>query len=211
MKNYNFWRITNKVIVLSRVFDLLSLLVFYSLLHSKKGRFFKKPYVIVFLSVLFLIEYFPAKFPFQDDRKIPDVYRELGKKERKVALIYPYGILDGFMEKGDFEREQLSLFRIHHKKIYGGHLSRLSNQQFSIPEENLFLKTLLKLEEGQLVEYDMDLVKNDIEKLRVDYVLIPEAYINSAGHLFIKGAFEKYILTEEHYTGGLIYEIKLSL
>jgi hypothetical protein len=87
MKNYNFWRITNKVIVLSRVFDLLSLLVFYSLLHSKKGSVFKKPYVIVLLSVLFLIEYFPAKFPFQDDRSIPDVYRELGKREREAALI----------------------------------------------------------------------------------------------------------------------------
>lgn len=186
---------------------LIAILIFFLLQNSKWKYIINKWQVGLFFFTLLFIDYFPAKYPIQILENSPQVYYELEKKTGNGVLIYPFGITDGYKKRGDFQLDELSKIAVHKKSILGGYLSRVEDGYFSKIEENLFLNTLCDIEENKVVSYNLKEVRLVAKELILDYILIPEEFINAKGSLFIEEVFHSRIRQKEVFSGGVLLTI----
>ena len=202
----NQMRIPTRVVYLF-VF-LLSITIFYILSNSKIKSIINNRIFVLSVLGLFFIEFFPKKYTFQFNQNISEVYKELGHRKKGGTLIYPASVNDGFRKLGVVDNSLYSLFRIHGKNIVGGYLSRVDDKQYEFFNQNAFLKTLTALEEGITVEYSMPQVIEDAKEINLQYIVIPEKYINTKGHLFLEKVLKDEILSKKQLEGGIIIDLK---
>lgn len=191
---------------------ILSIITFYKLLNSKYSNFFNRKAVSLIIVTLMFLEYYPSKYPINNINETEEIYFKLKEKPGESVLILPFGINDGLRAIGVFEMKQLANIYIHQKKIYGGHMSRINDAQFTFVKENDFLNTLCALETDEMVnEIDYQNCKKSFRLLKMDYLIIPENYQKEKVIDYVKTIIDDRLLKEEMFNGGILITLKPNL
>jgi hypothetical protein len=174
----------------------------------KKGRIFNNIIATLVIFTLLFFDFYPEKYVTENQKNIPKVYYKLGEKKGESALILPYSIYDGFWDFGTKDKSQLSKIRIHKKKIYGGHLSRIDLDYFNLKLNNPFWSSLIKSQNSAPPTCDINTVRDFALKEKINYILIPDQYYDSNAHKFLKDVFTNQIITTERFSGGEIITLR---
>lgn len=100
---------------------------------------------LVLLALIFL-EFQPKAYPLITKTNMPEAYREVAESKGEVAFILPFGIRDGFQEKGKMVLNDLFYQTQHHKKMPGAYISRIDQQEFDMFDKDPVMQTLIRME-----------------------------------------------------------------
>jgi len=111
---------------------------------------------------------------------LPDVgvYQELAADEGSDAVLaVPFGIRDGFGERGSFETDALYGQMTHHHRLVGGFIARLPPRIEAWYTENEPFSSLLTLSERRAVSQwpDCDSVSRGLNKASVSWIVLYDA------------------------------------
>lgn len=193
----NYLPVVNNMRVPSRLnimmmlsFAVLSSFSLKFIFYKLKGpwKIFSATIVVM---ALISFEYLAIPFPMFNTVPHP-IYEKLGGDKTEGAILdIPLGWRAGFKKIGADQTYFMYLQTIHHKQIFGGTLSRLSDSKIEYYRTFPIIKTIIKFEEGrgQPLSIDFaeekDLAKDFISAFAVKYVVIHQSYLNTPVHQYI--------------------------
>ena len=127
--------------------------------------------------VVLLIELLPAPRPLYS-AAIPRIYQHLIPAPADVRVLeLPFGVRDGTSSAGNFTARSQYFQTVHHKRLIGGYLSRVSRRRFSEVRSDGTLDALIWLSEGRSLDTSrraalIDLGPEFIKRTNVGFVVI---------------------------------------
>lgn len=162
------------------MFLLVVLPAFCFILSLKFEKFRYKNLLFILLLAITVFEYKPKEYDLVNKNQVPKMIKFLASQPQGALLNIPFGIRDGFIEKGSFNTKKLYYQTIHQKPMADGYISRL-DKKIELKYDNEFYKNILLLQSGKKV-------KESKLKLPVDfrYILIEKPYIKDFEPYFDK-------------------------
>ncbi len=175
----------------------LGLYALSSFLNSKK---ILKIFASICLILLLVMEYKPKPYPIITVANVPEIIMELRHMPDGILLNVPYGIRDGFIEKGKFNTKKLWYQTIHKKPMVDGYISRLSNKTVECFKTDFFI------EMDSMQKNKKYIAAPEKFEIAARYVLIEPAYRKNFEPFFDKCLDGKMVLKLESQ-GYLLYKL----
>jgi hypothetical protein len=131
------------------------------------------------VALLLAFELLPAPRPLYS-AEIPSIYRVVAADARPVSVLeLPFGLRDGLSSLGNFTAANQYYQTFHRKPIFGGYLSRISDDRKSTYVRRPVLGALMALsEKRELTAEQLDRARDSAEdfvaRTRLGYVVIDE-------------------------------------
>lgn len=170
----------------------LFLPLFIGLVLSKEGGFKTRilPYLLL---ILCAIEFKPNSyqlFPKNDSHQT--LAKQIAELPGEVLLTFPFGVRDGYQMLGDFDTRELYKQTIHHKKLIGGYLSRVSDSLFVQYEQDPLCRDLFRFFKGNELVLDQQDYSRFFRNFSPDILWIREDYRNTAVQAFFTKVAREY-------------------
>jgi hypothetical protein len=128
--------------------------------------------------------------------RIPSIYEIIAADPRPVRVLeLPFGVRDGLSSHGDFSARYQYYQTLHHKRLIGGYLSRISRKRVGEVRSQPTLDALLIMSEGGTLEADhagriRDRAPTFLSRSNVGYVVIQEDHTPPHLAAFVKDAWQ---------------------
>ena len=141
---FNNIRCPTRAVVMLTLF--LPIVCFYFLnLWLKRKPALNKIVPVLLLIVIFL-EFQPKAYPLISKNNMPKAYREAARAKGEVLFVFPFGMRDGFQEKGKFVLNDLFYQTQHHKKMPGAYISRINQEEFDEFDKDPVMHAFMQME-----------------------------------------------------------------
>ncbi|MBN1356016.1 hypothetical protein JXA40_07070 [bacterium] len=133
---------------------------------------------------IFVFEYLHVPLPVTTDLDAPAVYRVAGDIPGDFALLnVPISLRNGLLVYADNATRTLFFQTVHHKRIFGGYLSRVPGGIMEYSRNFPGIRCLIAAQNGfavpdWIVQNDMEITRDSFEFLNLRYILFDTASLN---------------------------------
>jgi hypothetical protein len=143
---------------------------------------------LVLLLVVFL-EFQPKDYPLISKNNMPEAYKEVAKAKGEVLFVFPFGMRDGFQEKGQMVLNDLFYQTQHHKKMPGAYISRINPQEFDDFDKDPVMHAFVQMETDSTFLPQMPTVserENFLKLYKPDIFLVTPRMRNPHIHTYLQ-------------------------
>lgn len=152
------------------------------------------------LIFLLVLEYKPVHYPIINVNNVPAIIHKLSKMPDGNLLQIPFGVRDGFIEKGKFETKKLWYQTIHKKPMIDGYISRLSTSIVKRFDTSLFSKL------DSMQKNHNYIARDEKIELPVKYILLEPEY-RSNFEPFFDSSLRNKIDSKTDADGYILYKL----
>ena len=189
-------RIPERFILMLSLFLPILVFTIAQLLLEKKTVLNKVFPCILF--VLLFIEFNQNHIDKAQQKDIPEWVGELKSLPQGNVLPLPTGVNDGNIATGDYENTHLYYQTIHHQKMIGGYISRISEDLRESHLADPVMRSILNLSKGEELKDSLttEQVNLFLDKFQPRYILIPNS----------KESYQSFV--KQHFASKIDREIK---